>query len=122
MQSWYWRSRALSLYSFKLWRLADLELQLELSDTLQSWGYSVTTLDNFLLVLFEKYAELLQERFSDDFHEVCIPCYWYKYIINLEQIVSTDDYMPMPIATLDEYEKVINVSWYTPEKTTAELT
>lgn len=32
------------------------------------------------------------------------------------QIVSTDDYMPMPINNPDEYDKVINVSWYTPEK------
>jgi len=32
------------------------------------------------------------------------------------QIVSTDDYMPMPINNPDEYDKVINVSWYTPDK------
>ena len=57
-------------------------------------------LDTFLLRLFEKYAELLKRRFSDDFHE----------------IVSTDDYMPMPINKLDEYDKVVNVSWYTPDK------
>ncbi|GLI82037.1 Rab GTPase-binding exocyst subunit S15 [Penicillium ochrochloron] len=31
-------------------------------------------------------------------------------------IVSTDDYMPMPIQTLEEYDKVLNVSWYSPEK------
>jgi hypothetical protein len=30
----------------------------------------VTALDAFLLVLFEKYAELLKRRFSDDFQEV----------------------------------------------------
>lgn len=29
--------------------------------------------------------------------------------------------MPMPINNLDEYEKVVNVSWYTPEKPTNEL-
>lgn len=49
-----------------------LYLLLTLSDSLQGWGYSVTALDGFLLVLFEKYAELLQRRFSDDFHEVCV--------------------------------------------------
>jgi exocyst complex component 6 len=38
--------------------------------TFQGWGYSVSTLDNFLLKLFEKYAELLKRRFSDDFQEV----------------------------------------------------
>lgn len=36
----------------------------------QGWGYSITALDNFLLTLFEKYAELLKRRFSDDFQEV----------------------------------------------------
>jgi hypothetical protein len=30
----------------------------------------VTALDAFLLILFEKYAELLKRRFSDDFQEV----------------------------------------------------
>jgi hypothetical protein len=67
---------------------------------MQSWSYSVTALDTFLLKLFEKYAELLKRRFSDDFQE----------------IVSTDDYMPMPINKIDEYDKVVNVSWYTADK------
>jgi hypothetical protein len=40
----------------------------------------------------------------------------------LSQIVSTDDYMPMPISNLDEYDKVINVSWFTPDKSREELT
>ena len=62
-------------------------------------------LDNFLLKLFEKYADLLKRRFSDDFHE----------------IVSTDDYMPMPINNLDEHDKVVNVSWYTPDKPREEV-
>lgn len=34
--------------------------------------------------------------------------------------MSTDDYMPMPIQTLEEYDKVLNVSWYTPEKSREE--
>ena len=29
--------------------------------------------------------------------------------------------MPMPIANLDEYDKVVNVSWFTPEKPREEL-
>lgn len=37
------------------------------------------------------------------------------------QIVSTDDYMPMPIGKLDEYDKAVNVSWYTPEKPREEI-
>ncbi|KAL9099874.1 MAG: hypothetical protein Q9163_004680 [Psora crenata] len=68
--------------------------------TMDSWNYPVGALDAFLLQLFEKYAELLKRRFSDDFQE----------------IVSTDDYMPMPINKLEEYDKVVNVSWYTPDK------
>ncbi|MCJ1353064.1 MAG: hypothetical protein MMC33_003048 [Icmadophila ericetorum] len=69
--------------------------------TMDSWGYSVGALDAFLLTLFEKYAELLKKRFSDDFQE----------------IVSTDDYMPMPINNQDEYDRVVNVSWYSPKNT-----
>ncbi|KAE9374887.1 exocyst complex subunit Sec15-like protein [Stipitochalara longipes BDJ] len=68
--------------------------------TMEGWGYSVSALDNFLLTLFEKYADLLQKTFSDDFQE----------------IVSTDDYMPMAIATFEEFEKVRTVSWFTPDE------
>ena len=68
--------------------------------TMDSWGYSVASLDALLLTLFGKYAELLKQRFSEDFSEV----------------VSTDDYMPMPISNVEDYEKVVTVSWYRPEK------
>ena len=30
--------------------------------------------------------------------------------------------MPMPISNMEEYDKVINVSWFTPEKEREELT
>lgn len=42
--------------------------------------------------------------------------------LTLLQIVSTDDYMPMPISNLDEYDKVVNVSWFTPDKRKEDLT
>ncbi|KJZ75983.1 hypothetical protein HIM_04439 [Hirsutella minnesotensis 3608] len=74
--------------------------------TMEGWGYSVATLDTFLLALFDKYAELLKRRFSEDFQE----------------IVSTDDYMPMAINSVEEYEKVINVSWFMQDQPTNELT
>ena len=38
----------------------------------QGWGYSISTLDTFLLTLFDKYAELLKRRFSEDFQEVSL--------------------------------------------------
>jgi hypothetical protein len=72
----------------------------------QKWGYSVAAMNDLLLTLFSKYSELLKQRFSDDFLE----------------IVQTDDYMPMPINSIEEYEKVVTVSWYSPEKTKEELT
>ncbi|TDZ19137.1 Exocyst complex component sec15 [Colletotrichum orbiculare MAFF 240422] len=73
--------------------------------TMEGWGYSVVLLDSFLLALFDKYAELLKRRFSEDFQE----------------IVSTDDYMPMAINTREEYEKVVNVSWFSQDKPLEEL-
>ena len=51
-------------------------------------------------MLFDKYAELLKKKFSDDF----------------EHIVGSDDYMPMSIKDIEEYDAVLNLSWYTPEK------
>lgn len=63
-------------------------------------------MNDLLLTLFSKYSELLKQRFSDDFLE----------------IVQTDDYMPMPINNMEEFDKVDTVSWYTPEKSREELT
>jgi hypothetical protein len=96
--------------------------ELPVLTSLQGWGYSVTMLDNFLLTLFEKYAELLKRRFSDDFQEVYCAVSIGLLATDLNQIVSTDDYMPMPISNLDEYDKVVNVSWFTPDKDREELT
>ncbi|KAL9031919.1 MAG: hypothetical protein Q9196_000115 [Gyalolechia fulgens] len=103
---------AIALISNALYEVTNAELMLKIKgvlalfiQTMSSWHYSVRPLDTFLLTLFEKYAELLKRRFSDDFQE----------------IVSTDDYMPMPIHRADEYDKVVNVSWYTPEKAREEL-
>lgn len=104
---------AMSLISNALDAVDNAEVLLKIKgvialfiQTMDGWGYSVSSLDAFLLRLFEKYAELLKRRFSDDFQE----------------IVSTDDYMPMPISNLDEYDKVVNVSWFTPDKPREELT
>ncbi len=104
---------AINLISKALREVGNAEVLLNLKgvialfiQTMESWGYSVSMLDNFLLTLFDKYAELLKRRFSEDFQE----------------IVSTDDYMPMAINTPEEYEKVVNVSWFTQEKSAEELT
>ena len=90
--------------------------------TMEGWSYSVTALDNFLLVIFDKYAELLKKRFSDDFEEVCKNAPSLRMLAKLFQIVSSDDYMPMPVADYNEYDKVLNVSWFEPEKPREELT
>jgi HPt (histidine-containing phosphotransfer) domain-containing protein len=58
--------------------------------TMEGWGYSASLVNNFQLVLFHKYAELLQRRFGAVF----------------EEAVSTDDYMPMNIKTPADYEQV----------------
>jgi exocyst complex component 6 len=75
------------------------------NQTVDSYNFPTIATNSILLVLFDKYAELLKRRFSDDFLE----------------IVSTDDYMPMPIQNAEEYEKVVNVSWYTPDRSVSDM-
>ncbi|KAJ6439978.1 exocyst complex component Sec15 [Purpureocillium lavendulum] len=106
-------SAAINLTSRALGDVGNAEILLKIKgfialfiQTMEGWGYSISTLDSFLLALFDKYADLLKRRFSEDFQE----------------IVSTDDYMPMAINSLEEYEKVINVSWFVQEQPTEELT
>ena len=38
--------------------------------TMDSWGYSVSSLDGLLLTLFDKYSSLLKKRFGGDISEV----------------------------------------------------
>ncbi|KAI5793189.1 exocyst complex subunit Sec15-like-domain-containing protein [Geopyxis carbonaria] len=73
--------------------------------TMDSWNYSVQAWDAFLLVLFGKYSELLKKEFSNDFKE----------------IMTNDDYRPMPIENLEEYDNVANVSWFKEERPREEL-
>ncbi|CAJ2506090.1 Uu.00g002200.m01.CDS01 [Anthostomella pinea] len=106
-------STAISLTSKALGDVGNAEVLLKLKgvialfiQTMEGWGYSVVRLDDFLVTLFDKYAELLKRRFSEDFQE----------------IVSTDDYMPMAINSREEYDKVVNVSWFNQDKPIEELT
>lgn len=105
-------SSAIQLIKHELDSISDAEVLLKIKtiialfiQTIESWGYSVERLDNFLLTLFSKYAELLKKKFSEDFQE----------------IVQTDDYMPMTIDTAEEYEKVVNVSWFIQETPLEEM-
>ncbi|KAI9718992.1 MAG: hypothetical protein M1828_006368 [Chrysothrix sp. TS-e1954] len=68
--------------------------------TMESFGFHAVALNAFLMTLFEKYTFLLKRRCSDDFQE----------------IVSTDDYMPMPINDVEAYDRIIEVGWYVPDK------
>ncbi|GAD99332.1 exocyst complex component Sec15 [Paecilomyces variotii No. 5] len=104
---------AVSLISKALHEVDNAESLLKIKNlitlfmqAMDTWNFPVGAFDNFLLSVFERYAELLKKRFSDDFQE----------------IVSTDDYMPMPIQNAEEYDKVLNVSWYTPDKPHEEQT
>lgn len=82
------------------------ELILVYIQTMSNFGYNTHHMSNMLLGLFDKYTDLLNQRFSEDFLE----------------IVSTDDYMPMPIQNSEEFEKVVNVSWYTPDQPVSSIT
>ncbi|KAL2837324.1 exocyst complex subunit Sec15-like-domain-containing protein [Aspergillus pseudodeflectus] len=98
---------AVTLISKALYEVDNAESLLKIKNlialfmqTMNTWDFAVGAFDSLFLTLFKKYAELLKRRFSDDFQE----------------IVSTDDYMPMPIQTPEEFDKVLNVSWYNPDK------
>lgn len=103
---------AIALITTALGEVSNAEILLKIKlvialfiQTMEGWGYSVSLLNSFQLTLFYKYAELLKRRFSEDFQE----------------IVSTDDYMPMAINNREEYDKVLNVSWFTSDKPPEEL-
>ncbi|KAH6915073.1 rsec15 [Coprinopsis sp. MPI-PUGE-AT-0042] len=63
--------------------------------TLENYSFSTTALQRFILVLFEKYAQLLESQFSSRFG----------------QIVLEDDHTPMQAQTPQEIEQILNVVW-----------
>ncbi|KAJ4304024.1 Rab GTPase-binding exocyst subunit S15 [Collariella sp. IMI 366227] len=75
-------------------------------ETMEGWGYSASLMRNFQLVLFHKYVELLQRSSAKEFQE----------------IVSTDDYMPMNVPDYEEYEKVIEATWFVDDRSADEIT
>lgn len=78
--------------------------------------------NNFQLVLFHKYAELLQRKFGEDFSEVGRPVRGWLVITDLLKIVSTDDYMPVPIRSREEYDDVVSAAWFVDERSLNDLT
>ncbi|PWN42536.1 exocyst complex subunit Sec15-like protein [Ceraceosorus guamensis] len=63
--------------------------------TLEGCSFTVTKLNALLLTLFERYAQLLRDRFSADF----------------QQAVKDAEHQPMVVEDADELNKVLNVCW-----------
>ena len=61
---------ALFIQTMEVWLPKYLSLPEAIITDIQGWGYSVSRLDEFLVDLFDKYADLLKRRFSEDFQEV----------------------------------------------------
>ncbi|AEO69002.1 uncharacterized protein THITE_59711 [Thermothielavioides terrestris NRRL 8126] len=104
---------AIRIISRSLDGVTNAELLLKIKEdialfiqTMEGWGYSASVVNNFQLVLFHKHAELLQRRFGEDFQE----------------IVSTDDYMPMTVKTREEYDKVLEATWFVDERPPDQIT
>jgi hypothetical protein len=74
--------------------------------TMQTWNFSSTSLSALLMNVIQKHIVILRKHSAEDFAE----------------IVSTDDYMPMPINNSEEYDKIIEVGWYVPDKPRDEVT
>lgn len=74
--------------------------------TMQTWRFSSTSLSALLMNVIQKHIVILRKHAAEDFAE----------------IVSTDDYMPMPINSPEEYDKIIEVGWYVPDEARDEVT
>ncbi|KAJ8584776.1 exocyst complex subunit Sec15-like protein [Rhizopogon salebrosus TDB-379] len=68
--------------------------------TLESYSYATQSLHSLILMLFEKYAGLLEGQFSRKF----------------DKIVLEDDHLPMQITMLSERDSVLAVVWLSPSE------
>ncbi|CAG8459120.1 4894_t:CDS:10 [Paraglomus occultum] len=65
--------------------------------TLEEYSYNVQKYMDLHLFVFQRYSELLKEKFADDFH----------------QTMLEDDYMPMIVDSPEQYEAVLDACWFT---------
>lgn len=73
--------------------------------TMQTWKFTSSSLTALLMNIYQKHVNVLRKRTAEDFTE----------------IVDSDDYMPMPINNIEEYDKIIEVGWYVPDKERSEM-
>ncbi|EST08300.1 Exocyst complex subunit Sec15-like protein [Kalmanozyma brasiliensis GHG001] len=66
--------------------------------TLEGYSFPVAKLNSLLLTLFERYAQLLRDRFSRDF----------------QQAMRETQHQPMIVSNADELSKVLSVAWLKP--------
>ncbi|PWY99296.1 exocyst complex subunit Sec15-like protein [Testicularia cyperi] len=66
--------------------------------TLEGYSFSVSKLNALLLTLFERYAQLLRDRFSNDF----------------QQAMRESQHQPMVVHNAEELSKVLSVCWLKP--------
>ncbi|SPO30136.1 related to secretory pathway protein (exocyst complex protein Sec15) [Ustilago trichophora] len=66
--------------------------------TLEGYSFPVTKLNALLLTLFERYAQLLRDRFSKDF----------------QQAMRETQHQPMVVSDSEELNKVLSVCWLKP--------
>ena len=97
---------AISLMSGAVLAVEDPSMLLKLTSvislfvqTMETYQYHSQGMNTFLMSLFEKYVHLVKRRWVDD----------------LAEILNTDDYMPMSVATIEDYDKVIDDVWYEPD-------
>ena len=67
--------------------------------TMETLLFHSPGLNTFLMSLFEKYVHLLKRRFGHD----------------IEEVVGTDDFMPMSIESDDHYNDIMDAVWYSPD-------
>lgn len=82
---------------------------------MQSPLYTTAPLHDFLLILFEQYAQLLESQFSRRFEDVMQSDLLMAdpSLISPPQIVQQDDHIPMQLESDQEVSGVLEVVWVT---------
>ncbi|CAK5275482.1 unnamed protein product [Mycena citricolor] len=97
--------------------LAVKECLIKFVMTLESSSYSTIPLHSFIIVLFEKYAKLLEAQFNKRFDDVgCFDLSFSWPNAYAWKIVKQDDHLPMQIDTENQAKTVLEVVWISEEE------
>lgn len=83
---------------------------------MKTYSYSTSSLQSFIIVLFEKYAKLLEKQFTSRFETVSHIHVQVNHYSLFYQIVREDEHTPMKMDAEHPIDVILDTVWVSDEE------